>query len=157
MTWSTRALSARPYPVITTDAGEYKLQFSGTASAASYQTALRAVQFNNDGPYNAQANRTFTFKVTDASGASTNNTRVVTIVETNDAPEVPTSPLEITGNEDYNIISAFENTVDEDSQNLTFRITCAPSLGRAWRKMQKTSFIAFADPRFLSGNTNTTM
>ena len=34
-------------------------------------------------------------------------------------------------NEDFNITSTFDGATDPDSSNLTFRITCAPSLGRA--------------------------
>ena len=50
---------------ITSPAG-YMLQFSGAASPQKYQTALRAITFWNDGPFNQNAERVFTYTVTDA-------------------------------------------------------------------------------------------
>ena len=112
--------------------GQYTLKFSGAASPENYQTALRGIYYWNNGPVNQDPNRTFTYVVTDAEAGTSTSVRNLVILPTNDAPTIPTTAKAISVNEDFNVTSTFDGAIDADSSNLTFRVTCAPSLGTVY-------------------------
>ena len=56
------------YIADTSVGGQYTLQFSGANTTENYQTVLRAITYSNNGPKNQDAERTFTYTVTDAEG-----------------------------------------------------------------------------------------
>jgi hypothetical protein len=68
------------------NAGNGTLTFSGTASRANYQTALRAVRYTNTSDDPNTATRTITFTVNDGDVNSNTQTRDVTVAAVNDAP-----------------------------------------------------------------------
>ena len=75
---------------------------SGVATPAQFQKALRGITYSNDGPYNQNADRVFTYVVTDENGGINsveNSTRRLTIVPTNDPPELPKTAKAISTNE----------------------------------------------------------
>jgi len=65
-------------------------------------------------------------------GGTVSSVRSLAILPTNDAPTIPATAKAISVNEDFNITSTFDGATDSDSTNLTFRVTCAPSLGSVY-------------------------
>ena len=72
------------------DAGTGLLTLTGTASPASYQQALRAVQYRHTGDAPV-GSRTVTFRADDGDGLGPGGTRTINITAVNDAPVVTTS------------------------------------------------------------------
>ncbi|MBF0151854.1 MAG: DUF4347 domain-containing protein, partial [Magnetococcales bacterium] len=104
------------------------LTLTGTASKASYQTALRAITYlntNNDTP--SVANRTVTFSVTDgnsngegAGAITTSATRDIVITAINDAPGVATTaaPLAYTESDTAIAVDPSVSLADVDDANV---------------------------------------
>ena len=68
------------------------LTLTGTATLASYQTALRSITFSLTSDTPSTATRTVSFQVTDTANAASNvATRNVAVSATNDAPAVRTT------------------------------------------------------------------
>lgn len=118
--------------------GEYSIKFSGDASPAAYENALRSITFRNDGPHIASTNHTFTFSVTDLNDATGTATRGLIISKVNNAPEVSRSPIPIFVNEDQNVSGSFDGATDCDNaancieRTLSFNITCPPRRGTVY-------------------------
>jgi len=127
--------------------GEYSIKFTGDASAALYQVALRSVTFQNDGPFMSSTSRTFTFSVTDLYDAIGTATRSLTIVKINNAPEVSMVPIPIFINEDQNATGSFAGATDCDKaancidNTLSFNVTCPPSKGTVYTTRNSASFL----------------
>ncbi|MBF0420843.1 MAG: DUF4347 domain-containing protein, partial [Magnetococcales bacterium] len=104
------------------------LTLTGTASKASYQTALRSITYqntNNDNP--SIANRTVTFSVTDGNsngqgiGAlTTTATRDIVVQAVNDAPGVATTaaPLSYTESDAATVVDAGISLADVDDATI---------------------------------------
>lgn len=112
------------------NSGTGVLTLTGTATAASYQTALNSVQFidSGDNPtaYGTNTTRTISFTVNDGVLASGTATSTVTVVGTNDAPA----------------ITGTRGTVDPQTEDTPFTISKA------------TFFAGITDPDDQSGNTS---
>jgi hypothetical protein len=67
------------------------LTLSGTASIATYDTALQSVTFDNSNENPSAAARTVSISVHDGDAPSTTRTRTVTVTAVNDAPTAATS------------------------------------------------------------------
>lgn len=73
------------------NAGTGVLTLSGTATLASYQTALRSIRYVNSSDAPSTASRMIEFIVSDGAGNSAPATRSLTITAVNDAPLVSMS------------------------------------------------------------------
>lgn len=100
------------------------LALSGSASLASYQTALQAVQYSNTSNGPSTLTRTVTFQVNDGQGLnnlSNTQTRQITVVSTNTAPVLANlegALLAYTENAPPAAVTSTLTVTDVDSPNL---------------------------------------
>ena len=91
---SEDSLALGEQPVITAsyDSEAGVLTLTGTASVADYQTALRAVTYENSSEDPSDVSRLVRFQLTDTSGrTSVPSSRLIFVTPVNDAPTVTTS------------------------------------------------------------------
>lgn len=116
------------------NAASGKLTISGSASAADYETYLRAVKFQCNGDNPSTLERTVRFTVTDVIGAaSLPTTRAINVVAVNDSPAILTNTtLTVAEGANATISSAHlnENDPDDSGAGLTYTITSGPTNGR---------------------------
>jgi hypothetical protein len=108
------------------------LTLSGTGTPANYQSALRAVKYQNTSDNPSVLVRTLTLGITDGVAAATAVTRTITVTPINDAPVI--SGLEtttLTYNEDAValITTAALTLADIDNTNLTSATVKIPTPG----------------------------
>jgi len=134
------------------------LTLSGTASVASYQTALRSVSYSNSSDNPSTATRTLTFSAND--GSASNNiglaTRDVTVTAVSDAP-VPSVPGAQTTLEDTNIVFSAANgnaitLSDVDANGGVSEVTL--SVTRGTLTLSSTTGLSFTAG---NGTANSTM
>jgi VCBS repeat-containing protein len=115
------ALPLQPLITASYDAGSGTLTLSGTATAAAYQTALRAVAYRNTSTNPSTAPRTLTFLASDGAATSAPATRVINVSPTENAPDVDNSAgaLAYTENDPATAIDTTITITDVDSANLT--------------------------------------
>ncbi len=117
------SLSITPPAGITAnfDAATGILTLTGTATLASYQTALRSVNYNNSSTNPNTATRTIEFTAKDAALTSRVASRTIQIVPLDTAPVVTTSTgaLAYQENSGEKAIDAAITVRDEDSPSLT--------------------------------------
>ncbi len=95
------------------------LLLSGTATKASYQTALRSITFGHTGD-TPVTSKTIAFTVNDGSATSASATKTITITPVNDAPiVVNTSTLAFTEGDAASVINSVLAVSDVDSANLS--------------------------------------
>jgi hypothetical protein len=99
------------------------MTLAGTTTVANYQTALRAVKYNNTSENPSTLARTVTFQVNDGAGAnnlSNTPTRNINVTAVNDAPVVTAgATLNYTENDAATVIDNTVTVSDVDSTNLT--------------------------------------
>ena len=131
------------------------LTLSGTATVATYQTALRSVTYANTSDTPSTATRTVTFTVNDGSAA--NNTasasRNITVTAVNDAPVVTATAaaLAYTENQAATAIDNGLTVSDVDSTNLT---GATVSIGAGFATGQDV--LAFTTQGGITGSYNAT-
>jgi hypothetical protein len=105
------------------NSGTGTMTLSGTTTVANYQTALRAVKYNNTSENPNTLARTVTFQVNDGAGAnnlSNTPTRNINVASVNDAPVVTAgATLSYTENDAATVIDNTVTVTDVDSTNLT--------------------------------------
>jgi hypothetical protein len=105
------------------NSGTGTMSLSGTTTVANYQTALRAVKYNNTSENPNTLARTVTFQVNDGAGASNLSntpTRNINVTSVNDAPVVTAgATLNYTENDAATVIDNTVTVTDVDSTNLT--------------------------------------
>jgi len=98
------------------------MTLSGSATLATYQTALRAVTYRNTSDNPSTLQRTVTFKVNDGCVDSNTVTRNITVGAVCDAPvlaNIETSALGYTEGQAATAITSAITVTDVDSTNLT--------------------------------------
>ena len=116
------------------DASTGTLTLTGSASAASYQTALRAVTYRNLGDNPSTAARVVSFVVNDGVSDSAIATVTINVAAVNDAP-VNTAPVTQTTNEDTALIFSAAGgneirIVDVDAGTAAVKVTLTASSGK---------------------------
>ncbi len=109
----------------------------GTATVAEFQSALRSVTYLNSSERPVTAQRTISFKVSDATEVSTTATRLLDIASVNDAPG--SNPADGYINTGVSLINGdiaeitdamlHEGDVDDDGLDVTYTLDSAPVNG----------------------------
>jgi Bacterial Ig domain/Carboxypeptidase regulatory-like domain len=98
------------------------LTLTGTTTVANYQTALRAIKYNNTSESPSTAARTVTWIATDGITPSTGVTSTINVTSVNDAPvlaNIEAGALAYTENDVATAVSSTITVSDLDSTNLT--------------------------------------
>jgi hypothetical protein len=98
-----------------------QLTLTGTASVASYRTALRAVRYTNSSATPSNLTRTVTFRVNDGTDNSNTQSRNITVAGSNSAPvlaAIEGTPLGYTEGDGAVIITSTITVADGDNTNL---------------------------------------
>ncbi|RNL60110.1 hypothetical protein EFK50_21290, partial [Nocardioides marmoriginsengisoli] len=104
------------------DSGTGVLTLSGSASPASYQTALRAVRYQNTSDVPSTLARTVTFVVDDGTLLSAAVTKGITVAAANDAPTIAAleaAALAYAEGDPATPITATGTVTDVDSANFS--------------------------------------
>jgi Ca2+-binding RTX toxin-like protein len=113
----------------------------GTASAAAYQTALRAIRYANSSDNPDTAGRTVRFTATDAGGAAASSDRTVAITRLDDAPTAKDDAFTV--GEDSGVSAALDprgNDTDPESDPIHIAAVTQPDHGTVVRDGAGTSF-----------------
>ncbi|MBT9540724.1 immunoglobulin-like domain-containing protein, partial [Thiobacillus sp.] len=140
--------------VNTSVAGQITVALSGAASAADYQTAIRAVSFSNTSENPDTVDRNLTVSVTD--GANTSNTGVTTIsvVPVNDPPVA--NSVSVSGNEDPAAPIAVTITgSDVDGTLASFTLSSLPANGSLYLDAAMTQLAPTGAALAAAGNSLT--
>ncbi|MEZ0168380.1 Ig-like domain-containing protein [Microvirga sp. TS319] len=82
------------------DPATHTFTISGTASAAVYQSVMRAMVYDNDSQAPVTVARTITISATDSQGAVGQSTATINIVSVNDAPVMSPGTVTLTGTDE---------------------------------------------------------
>ena len=140
--------------VDTTVPGQITVTLSGTASAADYQTAIRAVTFSSTSENPSTIDRNLTVSVTD--GANTSNTGVTTIsvAAVNDPPVA--NSVSVSGNEDPAAPIAVTITgSDLDGTLASFTLSSLPANGSLYLDAAMTQLAPTGAALAAAGNSLT--
>ncbi len=102
------------------NAGSGLLTLSGTASAATYQTALRSVRFENVSGQPSTLQRSIDFRVTDGTATSNQVSTTLTVVSSNTAPSLAGggNTLAYTEDDTASILNGLITVADSDDTDL---------------------------------------
>jgi DNA-binding beta-propeller fold protein YncE len=113
------------------------INFSSSATNAAVQALTQAILYRStsDDPTGNNTTRTITFTLTDKNSASASDTSTITIIPTNDAPSITSSPSVTTATEDSKY--SYElNASDIENDTLTWSATGGTSLP-SWLSLTK--------------------
>ena len=114
--------------VDTSVAGQITVTLSGTATAATYQTALAGLTFSNSSDTPDTTQRVVTFQLFDGAYTSNSTTTTINVVPVNDAPVA----LDDTASTVHNTVlnaSVTGNDSDPEGNTLTYSLTSGPAHG----------------------------
>ena len=131
------AVGTLPAGIVATVVGPV-VTFTGTASAADYEAAIRAVTFGNTSQDPDATPRRIEVTVSDSTGPGAAAVAIVNVVPVNDAPVANPASLAVV--EDAPVVTGAVTAVDPDGDPLSFALTAPPPAGLSFNPDGTYSF-----------------